>query len=176
MQTLAVRCSGTRQVRYSPPHHTRYAEYVSQAQQYISPLRHQIKSGQVDLAPHTSRGGRATARQAQAELSRRRSGKQQGRAEERGGRGGAQGGCRRPRRAAAAQTPSARRCPQSESRPPIPTRARRTIPSRVSSGRARWAVAEAAVGAYLPCVLVPPVHNPQVGAAHRAKSSGTLQQ
>ena len=52
-------------------------------QGWATALRHQIKSGQADLAPHTSRGGRATARQAQAQLSRRRSGRQQGRAEER---------------------------------------------------------------------------------------------
>ena len=58
----------------------------------------------------------------------------------------------------------------------IPTRARRTIPSRVSLRRARWAVAEAAVGAYLPCVLVSTVYKPQLGAAHRAKSSGALLQ
>ena len=134
-----------------------------------------MEGWQADLAPHTSRGGRATDRQAQAELSRLRSGRQQGRGEERGGEGGALRGRRRPRRAAAAQTPSARRS-QSVSRPPIPTRAHRTIPSRVSSGRARWAVAEAAVGAYLPCVLVSTVYNPQVGAAHRAKSSGALLQ
>jgi len=79
-------------------------------QGWVKALRHRIKSGQADLAPHTSRGGRATARQAQAQLSRRRSGRQQGRGEERGGEGGAPRDCRRPRRAAAAQTPSARRC------------------------------------------------------------------
>ena len=145
-------------------------------QGWVKALRHRMEGWQTDLAPRTPRGGRATARHTQAELSRRRSGRQQGRGEKRGGGGGAPRGCRRPRRAAAAQTPSARRCTESVSRPPTPTCAHRPIPSRVSSGRARWAVAEAAVGAYLPCVLVSTVYNPQVGAAHRAKSSGALPQ
>ena len=57
-------------------------------QGWAKALRHQMKGWQTDLAPRTPRGGRATARQAQAQLSRRRSGRQQGRAEERGGRGG----------------------------------------------------------------------------------------
>ena len=126
-------------------------------QGWAKALRHQIKSGQADLAPHTSRGGRATARQAQAQLSRRRSGRQQGRAEER-----EEGAHIEP----AADRGEQRQLKRRQRNVASDLSAAHPSPHTVSSGR--WAAAEATpppVSAYLQVCSRTPVHKPQVEAA-----------